>query len=61
MLHQQDQVLQLGWPSVHKVPPQLCEAGCVLTPLAAAVEKGGVHLGLGFDVGAELPCGREGL
>lgn len=61
VLHQQDQVLQLGWTNVHEVPPQLREAGGVLAPLTAAVQEGRVGPGLGVDVGLELPCECEGL
>ena len=57
VLHQQDQILQFVWTSVHEVPPQLCEAGGVLALLTAANQKGRVDLGLRFGAGAERPCG----
>lgn len=55
VLHQQDQVLQLGWPRVHEAPPQLREAGCVLPVPAAAVQESPVDLGVRFGAGTELP------
>lgn len=56
VLHQQNQVLQLGGANVHEVPPQLCEAGLMFALLAATAEEPRVDLGIWFGARTELPC-----